>query len=118
MNFKITILLGSLAAFSLGAPSTRYEVHQKRDGKTGSQWTKRDVELSPRSVIPISIALSQRNLDKGGEFLMDVSDPFSSNYGKHWSPERVSISTTKMSSSNIRIRFLKLLPLRKPRSHR
>ena len=95
MKFEIGILLGSLAAFSLGVPSTRYEVHQKRDGRIASQWTRRDVKLSPRSVIPISIALSQRNLDKGDDFLMDVSDPFSSNYGKHWSPEKVSISIIK-----------------------
>ncbi|CZR69474.1 uncharacterized protein PAC_19374 [Phialocephala subalpina] len=30
---------------------------------------------------------------------MDVSDPLSPNYGKHWSPEKVSISS-KMSTSN------------------
>jgi len=92
MKFSISILVASLA-FSLAAPSTRYAVHQKRDGTTASQWVKRDVELNPRSVIPVSIALTQRNLHKGDEYLMDVSDPLSPNYGKHWSPEKVSIST-------------------------
>jgi tripeptidyl-peptidase I len=93
---KFAILLGSLA-LSFAGPSSRYEIHQKRDGS--SQWIKRDAQLNPRSIIPVSIALSQRNLHRGDEFLMDVSDPLSPNYGKHWSTDKVGIST-RLNSSN------------------
>jgi tripeptidyl-peptidase-1 len=42
------------------------------------------------SVLPtISIGLTQQNLEFGEQFLMDVSDPSSENYGKHWSPKEV-----------------------------
>ncbi|EHL01475.1 putative Aorsin [Glarea lozoyensis 74030] len=35
------------------------------------------------------IGLAQNNLDKGYEHLMDVSDPSSSNFGKHWTADDV-----------------------------
>ena len=114
MKFSISILLGSLA-FSLATPSTRYAIHQKRDEGTASQWIKRDVKLNQRSIIPISIALSQRNLHKGEEFLMDVSDPSSPNYGKHWSPEKVGNSTQKKSQFLTRNSLWKPSLLQKPR---
>ncbi|KAN0091629.1 Pro-kumamolisin, activation domain containing protein [Hyaloscypha variabilis] len=56
------------------------------------------LKLNQRSIIPISIALSQRNLPNGEEFLMNVSDPLNPNYGKHWSPEKVSTSTNMSTS--------------------
>jgi hypothetical protein len=42
------------------------------------------LKLNQRSIISISIALSQLNLQGGEEFLMDVSDLLSPNYGKNW----------------------------------
>lgn len=39
--------------------------------------------------VPVRIALKQRNLDKAMDLLMDVADPDSPNYGKHWTPEQV-----------------------------
>ncbi|KAH8820611.1 peptidase S8/S53 domain-containing protein [Xylogone sp. PMI_703] len=38
----------------------------------------------------MSIGLAQQNLDKGYEFLMDVSHPDSANYGKHWSMDQIA----------------------------
>ena len=53
------------------------------------KWNRRDVKLSRDTIIPISIGLTQSNIDKGYEFLMDVSHPGSENFGKHWSMEKV-----------------------------
>ncbi len=36
------------------------------------------------------IALTQSNLDRADEFLMDVSHPASPNYGKHWSAKQIA----------------------------
>jgi len=36
------------------------------------------------------IALTQRNLDKGHQWLMDVSHPNSEKYGQHWSADDVA----------------------------
>lgn len=35
------------------------------------------------------IGLKQSNLDKGPQWLMDVSHPKSENYGKHWTSEEI-----------------------------
>lgn len=46
--------------------------------------------MHPDSSIPMRIALAQRNLHKGEDYLMDVSDPLSANYGKHWTIEKIA----------------------------
>ncbi|MCJ1325415.1 hypothetical protein MMC10_002078 [Thelotrema lepadinum] len=40
--------------------------------------------------MPVRIGLSGSNLERGYEYLMDVADPASPNYGRHWTPEEVS----------------------------
>ena len=40
--------------------------------------------------MPVRIGLTGTNLERGHEFLLDISDPFSPNYGKHWTPKEVS----------------------------
>ena len=45
----------------------------------------------PRSVVlPVRIGLTQSNLHRAEEFLMDVSHPDSPNYGKHWTPAQIA----------------------------
>lgn len=69
------------------SPATTHVLHEKRSvAHTG--WDKLD-RVSPDFVLPIRIGLRQQNLDRGDAWLHDVSDPASSNYGKHWSPEDV-----------------------------
>ncbi|KAF2706003.1 subtilisin-like protein [Pleomassaria siparia CBS 279.74] len=63
-------------------------VHEKRSSAPPG-WLKRE-PLEKDAVLPISIALTQRNLDKGYEWLMDVSDPTSSKYGRHWDAASIS----------------------------
>lgn len=41
-------------------------------------------------VLPMKVALTQNNLDKGHDWLMDVSHPHSKSYGKHWSAEDIA----------------------------
>ncbi|KAF7363047.1 Subtilisin-like protein [Mycena venus] len=43
----------------------------------------------PDALIPLRFSLAQSNLDKLETFVLDVADPRSPNYGKHWSPAQV-----------------------------
>ncbi|KAF7935516.1 hypothetical protein BELL_1052g00020 [Botrytis elliptica] len=61
--------------------------HEKRN-IPHTQWMKRD-RIASTTLLPVRIGLSQSNLEKGHDFLMDVSHPKSSNYGKHWTAEQV-----------------------------
>ena len=40
--------------------------------------------------MPMRIGLVQSNLDKGYDWLMEVSSPESETYGKHWTPKQVA----------------------------
>lgn len=90
-NMQLSLfLLGGLVACASAAPTTpTYSMHEKRElGAT--HWVPRDIKLNKDAIIPMSIGLTQSNLDKGYEYLMDVSEPTSKNYGKHWSMEKVT----------------------------
>lgn len=39
--------------------------------------------------MPMRIGLTQTNLDNGYDYLMEVSDPASEQYGKYWSAKKV-----------------------------
>ncbi|KAI9664857.1 MAG: hypothetical protein M1821_006305 [Bathelium mastoideum] len=64
-----------------------YVLHEKRE-ITHPRWMKRD-RVHSSVKLPMRIGLSQSNLDRGMEYLMDVSHPGSSNYGKHWTAKQV-----------------------------
>jgi tripeptidyl-peptidase I len=87
---KTSLLLAAvaLAAGSFGLPSTKYVVHEKRS-RPAHGWYKRS-SIEEGTMLPMKIGLTQRNLDKAHEFLMDVSDPKSVNFGKHWTPKQVA----------------------------
>lgn len=90
MRFSIIAVAVGILACSDAAPTSarRYAVHEKRE-TLPKEW-KRSALVHPDSTIPLRIALTQRNLDKGEEYLMDVSDPKSENYGKHWSINQIA----------------------------
>lgn len=92
MKFSTLSILSGLAvsAFAAPAPPT-HVVHEKREHQL-NKWSRRDVKLNRDAVIPMSIGLTQSNLDQGYEFLMDVSHPESKNYGKHWSMQKVAFA--------------------------
>jgi len=91
MKLSFFVALSGLAATISAVPaSIPYTVHEKRHlSASSSQWQRANVKLNRRMTIPVSIALTQRNLENGPDFLLDVSNPRSSTYGKHWSPEQV-----------------------------
>ncbi|KAL1939834.1 hypothetical protein VTO73DRAFT_9534 [Trametes versicolor] len=43
----------------------------------------------PEITLPLSIALVQSNIDNLEDYLLDIADPDSPNYGMHWTPARV-----------------------------
>ena len=43
----------------------------------------------PDARVPLRFALTQSNIDKLDDYLLDIADPDSPNYGKHWSPAKV-----------------------------
>jgi len=78
----------SLASAALASPLFTHVLHEKRHRANDLEWTK-VTRLTPELRIPVGIALTQTNLDKGHDWLMEVSDPRSVNYGKHWTPEEL-----------------------------
>ncbi|KAK5992133.1 Aorsin [Cladobotryum mycophilum] len=90
MGLSQFIVYGALAASVVAAsPFTNHVTHEKRDAATQGHWIKRD-RLSPKDVLPMRIGLTQRNLHRGHDLLMDVSDPSSKNYGKYWTRDQVA----------------------------
>jgi tripeptidyl-peptidase-1 len=74
----------SLLAAAIAAPAAntkRHVVHERRE-RLPAHW-KRSAKLHGDSNMPMRIALTQNNLDRADEFLMDVAHPESPNYGKH-----------------------------------
>ncbi|KAI9667642.1 MAG: hypothetical protein M1821_000459 [Bathelium mastoideum] len=72
---------------SLKAPA-HHVVHERRD-VSSKKWVKRGRPEST-AVLPMRIGLAQNSLDDAHGHLMDVSDPTSPNYGKHWTSEQVN----------------------------
>ncbi len=105
MIIFLALVAISLAASINGAPSSRYVIHQRRNPSNTAQWVQENVTLDKSSTIPVSIGLAQQNLDKGEEYLMDVSDPTSANYGKLWTPAQL---TQKFGATNATITAVKL----------
>lgn len=74
----------------LGAPasSSPHIVHESRIHVPAGWAPVRRAD--PGMVLPFRVGLAQPNMDNLEAFLMDVSHPESSNYGKHWSPAKVA----------------------------
>ena len=81
-------ILGALVANVIAAPSAPHVQHEKRDFLPPG-WERHE-KIASHEVLPMRIALSQSNLDKADEYLMDVSHPESPNFGKHWSAKKVA----------------------------
>ncbi|KAE9370890.1 subtilisin-like protein [Stipitochalara longipes BDJ] len=90
MKSSILFLVSAFAASVIAAPASTYTVHERRNTQSTSKWAKRDEPLDRRAIVPVKIGLTQRNLDNGHDWLMDVSDPSSESYGQHWTAEKVA----------------------------
>jgi tripeptidyl-peptidase I len=94
MKLSLFAVIGGLLAQASAAPAPGpYVVHEKRDTQT-TKWSRSSVKLPRDAIIPMSVGLTQRNLENGYEFLMKVSHPESPNYGKHWSTQKVSLKSS------------------------
>lgn len=75
-------------ASAIASPVANYAIHEKREAAPEG-WSKRET-LDRRAIMPMRIALAQRNLDKAWEYLESVSHPSSTKYGQHWSAKEVA----------------------------
>ncbi|MCJ1435182.1 hypothetical protein MMC27_004553 [Xylographa pallens] len=90
MQLSLITLACVLAATAVALPaSVSYVVHEKRSML--SSWVARtDVKPNGRIILPVRIGLMQSNLDRGHDILMDIADPSSENYGKHWTAKQIA----------------------------
>jgi len=88
MRLGQIILAGVLACTATALPaSSPLTLHEKRSAPT-KQWVKRS-RVHGAQTLPMRIGLTQSNLDKGHDMLMEVSHPSSSKYGQWYSPEEI-----------------------------
>lgn len=81
-------LWGAMAAQALAAPSgLHYTLYERREVLPAS-WSE-GVRLDRSVKLPMRIGLSQSNLDRGHDILMDVAHPKSAKYGQFFSPEAI-----------------------------
>lgn len=69
------------------ATSETLVVHEKREFNVPSMHAGTRHRIEPDALLPMRIGLKQNQhaLDHADTWLMDVSDPDSANYGRHWS---------------------------------
>lgn len=94
---SLLLFLAGISPLVIAAPTiTNYEIHEKREF-TNPAWVPSQIKLDQRASFPISIGLTQQNIEHGHDFLMDVSDPKSSNYAKGWTAEKVIFPVRRVS---------------------
>ncbi|KAH9923428.1 peptidase S8/S53 domain-containing protein [Epithele typhae] len=91
MHARSVLLLAIAAAVlspSTGTLISPQVVHERRDSIPRGWSLQRRAD--PDLILPHLFALAQPNVDNLEAFLLDVSDPSSPNYGKHWTQAKVS----------------------------
>lgn len=89
MHFSAVLALAA-TALALPSPSVpaTHRLHEKRDFLS-AEWI-RGKEVPHDALLPVRIGMSQQNLDRGHDLLMEVSDPESPKYGKHYTADEVA----------------------------
>ena len=84
-----TAAAAAFATLSTALPtSANHVVHEKRSGS--SNWSPvHGAKPDGRITLPVRIGLTESNLHKGDDILMEVSDPTSDKYGKHLTAQEV-----------------------------
>lgn len=97
MAISARLLPVLLAALFLGLPSStlstavpqkRSVIHERRDLARKSPWAKHK-RIASDETIEMRIGLKQPSQHNAHNMLLEISDPQSSKYGQHWSPEEV-----------------------------
>ncbi|KAJ4390838.1 hypothetical protein N0V93_004437 [Gnomoniopsis smithogilvyi] len=76
-------------AVSKRAVPNTHVLHERQLPQWTSTW-KRSAKVPRDALLPMRIGLKQRNLEAGALMLRDISNPRSSNFGKHLSTEDVT----------------------------
>jgi tripeptidyl-peptidase-1 len=76
------------AGLAVAAPHA-HVVHEERDVSRIYIHGGESRRVDPAAILPVRIALAQSNLEKGYDYLMQVSDPDSEHFGRHWSLEEI-----------------------------
>ena len=84
------IALVPLVAGAFAVPPLTYVPHERRS-VIPPGWT-RTQQVASHEVLPVRIALTQNNLHKLEEYLLEVSHPESDSFGKHWDAKQVTDS--------------------------
>ncbi|GAB1208348.1 hypothetical protein APSETT445_007096 [Aspergillus pseudonomiae] len=89
INMKGSFLLLHALVAAVGSIPTRtdYVLHERRDA-IPSHWTG-EKRLDGQTMLPMRIGLTQSNLDRGHDLLMEVSTPGSHQYGDHLTVDEV-----------------------------
>ena len=82
------VALGALIASAAAAPSFNHVLHEKRDRLPPGWGQAREIDA--KTILPMKIGLTQGNLDKADEYLMEVSHPDSPRFGQHWSAKQIA----------------------------
>ncbi|KAH9850386.1 subtilisin-like protein [Lenzites betulinus] len=96
----ILALFATIATAAAGASSTppgRRVLHERLDTLM-PRWSLHR-RADPDTTIPLSIALKQANIHLLDDYLLDVADPYSPNYGQWWPPSRV-VNTFRPSAQS------------------
>lgn len=81
MRFSTAVATAAFIVACSAAPASgKYNLHEKRDGRPHA-WQKRHRAVADQ-VLPIRIALRQRNVENAESYIYDVADPSSPNFGK------------------------------------
>lgn len=86
--FLKSAIVSGLVGLALCNPAQEYAVHERRDAAPAG-WARVE-KLDRRAILPMRIGLTQSNLEKGHDWLMDVSHPESDSYGKHWTVDQIA----------------------------
>jgi tripeptidyl-peptidase I len=88
MRFSIIAAVVFAAAAAASPTSgSPHVLHEKR-GTPSRSWVKR-ADVPGHAVLPFRIGLVQRNLERGHDLLMEVSDMNSPKYGQHYTADEV-----------------------------
>ncbi|TFK92673.1 subtilisin-like protein [Polyporus arcularius HHB13444] len=90
MLFSSFLSLASavVVAVATPAPLSLHVRHESRRAVPHG-WSL-DRRADPDAFVPLKFRLRQSNLENLDAYLLDIADPQSPNYGKHWTPEQVA----------------------------
>jgi tripeptidyl-peptidase-1 len=68
---SVGLFLASVTTIQGAAVPRTHVLHEKHDAAVPKRWVQRK-KLDSSAILPMRIGLTQRNLDRGHELLMDV----------------------------------------------